>query len=82
MFMVVIVSFEAVDAYLSMKWITGWIPWIFKSSVKDVKYLIIYLSLLLFITVVKMELQSYTYISYMYLLLLLEVVGKRPHRYE
>ena len=43
MFMVVIVSFKAVDASLSMKWKPGWIPRSFKSSVKYVKALIIYL---------------------------------------
>ena len=46
------------------------------------KALIITLSLLFFVSVVRMVLQSYTYITKMYLLLLLEVVGKRPHRYE
>ena len=80
--MVEIVSFKAVDDLSSMKWKPGWIPWIFKSSVKYVKALIISLSLLFFISVVRMALQPYTYITYMYLLPLLEVVGKRPHRSE
>ena len=79
-FMVVIVSFKAVDALLSMKWKPGWIPWLFKSSLKDMKALIISLSLLIFVAVVRMTLQSYTYIPQMYLFPLLEVVGKRPHR--
>ena len=41
MFLVVIVRFKAVDASLSMKWKPRRIPQIFKSSVKDVKALII-----------------------------------------
>ena len=60
MFLVVIVSFNAVDALLPMKWKPGWITKLFKSSVEDVKTLIISLSLLLFIAVVRMALQSYT----------------------
>ena len=63
MFMEVIVSFKAVYASLSMKWKPGLIPQIFKSSVNDVKALIIPLSPLLFIAVVSMALQSYTYIT-------------------
>ena len=55
-FMVVIVSFKEVDASLSMKWKPGRIPRRFKSSVKDVKALIISLSLLSFISVVRMAL--------------------------
>ena len=82
MCMVVIVSFKAVYASLSMKLKPWLIPHIFKSSVNDVKSLIIYLSLLFFISVVRMALQSYTYITYMYLLPLLEVVGKCTHRSE
>ena len=82
MFMSVIVSFKSVDASLSMKWKPGLIPRIFKSSVNDVKAIIISLSLLLFISVVRMALHLYTYITYMYLFSLLEVVGKRPHRSE
>ena len=62
-FLVVIFSFKAVDDSLSMKWNPGWIPRLFKSSVKDVKALIISLSLLFFIDVVSMKLQSYTYIT-------------------
>ena len=60
MLMVVIIIFKAVDASLSMKWKHGWIPWIFKSSVKDVKVLIISLSIIFFITAFRMALQSYT----------------------
>ena len=82
MFTFVIVSFKAVYALLSMQWKPGWIPRLFKYLVKDVKDLIISLSLLFFITVVRMELQSYKYITYMYLFPLLEVAGKRPHRSE
>ena len=59
MFMVVIIVFKAVDAVLSMEWKPGWIPGIFKSSVKDVKALITYSSLLLLIAAVRMALQSY-----------------------
>ena len=82
MFIVVIFSFKVIDASFSIKWKPGWIPRIFKSSVNDVKALIISLSLLLFIDVVRMALQSYTYITYMYLPPLIEMVGKRLHRYE
>ena len=63
MFMVVIVIFEAVDALLSMKWKPRWIPQLFKYSVKYLKDLIISLSLLFFVSVVSMELHSYTYIT-------------------
>ena len=63
MFMVVIVGFKAVDASLSMKWKPGLIPLIFQSSVNDVKYLIISLSLLFFVVVVSIALQSYTCIT-------------------
>ena len=79
--MVVIVIFKAVDASLSMKWKPGLISWIFKSSYNYVKALIIYLSLLFFVYVVRMVLQSYTYIKQMYLFPLLEVVRKFPHIY-
>ena len=63
LFMVDIVIFKAVDALLFMKWKPGWIPRIFKSTVKDVKYLIISLSLPLLIALFSMALQSYTYIT-------------------
>ena len=82
MFMFVIVSFKAVDFSLSMKWKAGWIHRLFKSSFNGVKAFIISLSLLLFIDVVRMALQSYTYITYMYLPPLIEMVGKRLHIYE
>ena len=82
MFIVIIVRFKAVDDSLSMKWKPGWINRLLKLFVKDAKALIIYLSLLFFIAVVRMELQSYTYIKYMYILPLLEVVGKCLHRSE
>ena len=54
MFMEVIFIFNAVYASLSMKWKPGLIPCLFKTSVNDVKALIIYLSLLYFISVVMM----------------------------
>ena len=54
----------------------------FKYSVSSVKARIIYMSVLLFISVVRMVLQSYTYMTYMYLSPLLDVVGKHPHRSE
>ena len=63
MFTVVIFSFKAVDASLSMKWKPGLIPQLLNSSVNDAKALIIYLSLILLIDVVRMELKSYTYIK-------------------
>ena len=62
-FMVVIVSFRAVYASLSMKWKPRLIPWLLKSSVNYVKALIISLSPLFFITVVRTTLKSYTYIT-------------------
>ena len=65
-----------------MKWKPGLIPRLFKSSVNYMKAPIIYLSLLLFISVIRMALQSYTYMTYMYLFPLFDVVGKRPHRSE
>ena len=83
-FMVVIFIFKAVDTLLFMKWKPGLIPQIFKSSVIDVKALIVSLSILFIIDIVRMVLQSYTYIIYLYMYLfpLLDVVGKIPHRYE
>ena len=63
MFMVAIVRFKAVDVSLSVKWRPGLIPRIFKSSVNDVKSLSISLSLLFFVAVFRMALQSYTYIT-------------------
>ena len=75
-----IVILKALYYSLSMKWKPGLIPRIFKSSVNDVKSLIVSFSLLLFVAVVRMELQSYKYITYMYLFPLLEVVVKCTHR--
>ena len=66
MFMIVIVIFKAADVSLSIKWKGGTIPRIFKPLVHYVKALIIYLSPLLFIALVRMALQSYTYITCMY----------------
>ena len=63
MSMVVIVILKDVDASLSMKWNHGLIPRIFKYSVNYVKACIISLSLILFIAVVGMVLQSYTYMT-------------------
>ena len=82
MFMEVIVIFKFVDASLSMKWNPGSIPRLLKSSVNSVKAFIIYLSLLVFIDLVSMELKSYTYMTYMNLFTLLEVVGNRTHIYK
>ena len=67
---------------LSMKWDLGLIPQFLKSVANSVKYRIISLSLLFFVKVVRMTLQSYTYMTYMYLFLLLDVIGKRPHKLE
>ena len=58
------------------------VPRIFKYSVNAVKDIIISLSLPFFVDVVRMTLQSYTYITWMYLFPLLEVVGKHTHIYE
>ena len=60
----------------------GLILRLFKSSVDSVKARIISLSLLFLIAIINMELQSYTYMTYMYLFPLFDVVGKRPHRSE
>ena len=54
MLMEVIVIFKAVDVSLSVKWKPGFITWILKSSVNDVKALIISLSLIFFVAVVSM----------------------------
>ena len=55
---------------------------IFKYSGNSVKARIISLTLLLFISVGRMVLKSYTYMTYIYLFNLLDVMGKRPHRSE
>ena len=62
MFMVFIVIFMSVHASLSMNWEPGLIPRIFKSSVKDVKDLIISVSLIFFIAVVRMTVIHIHYI--------------------
>ena len=62
-FIVFVVGFKAVDALLFMKSKPGFITWIFKSSVNYVKDFIISSSLPLFIDLVRMELNSYTYIT-------------------
>ena len=82
MSMVVIVILKGVDAALAIKWDSGFIPRVFKTSINSMKALIISFSLLFFVAVVRVELQSYTYITYIYLLPLIEVVGKLPHIYE
>ena len=61
MFIVDIVIFNSANASFSMKFNPGFIPWVFKSSVNSMKDRIIYLSLLFFIAVVRMVLQSCTY---------------------
>ena len=63
MFMVAISRFKALDALLSMKKKPGLVPRLLKSSVNYVKALIISLSPILFIAVVRMALQPYTYIT-------------------
>ena len=80
--MVVISIFKAVDDSLSKKWNPGLILWIFKSVVNFVKSRIISLSLIFFVAVVSMELQSYKYMTYMYLFPLIGVMGKRMDRFE
>ena len=60
MFIEVIVIFQAVEDSLYMKWKPGLIPQLFKSSVKYLNSGIISFSLIFFIYVVSMELQSYT----------------------
>ena len=82
MFMFVIVILKAVDASLYIKWNPGLITQLFKYSVNSVKACIISLSLLLLIAVVRMELQPYKYMTYMYLFTLLDVAVNSPHRTE
>ena len=82
MSMVAIIIFKDFDASLFIKWNHGLILQLFKYSVSSVNARIIYMSVLLFISVVRMVLQSYTYMTYMYLSPLLDVVGKHPHRSE
>ena len=74
--------FNAVDASLSMIWNPGLIQRHFISVVNDVKARIISLSFVLFIAVFRMALESYTYITYMYLLPLLDVICKRLQNLE
>ena len=62
-YIVVIAIFKAVDDSFAIKWNHGLIPQPFKSVVNSVKVLIIYLSFLLFVAVIKMALQSYTYMT-------------------
>ena len=64
MLVVVIFIFKALGSSLSMKCRPGLIPRLFKSSVNYVKYRIISLSLLFFVAVFRMVLQSYTYMTY------------------
>ena len=80
--MVIVAILKSVGDSFSMKYNHGLILWIFKSVVNYVKYHIIYLSLLLFVDFVRMPLQSYTYMTYMYLFPMLDVMRKSPHRYE
>ena len=82
MSMVVIAIFKVVGASFSMKWNPSLIPQLFKSPVSSVKACIISMSLLFFISSVRMTLQSYTYMTYMCLFPLLYVMGKHPYRYE
>ena len=77
MSIVIVAILKYVDASFSMKCNPGLIPWIFNSVVNDVKARIIYLSVLLFVYVVMMALQSYTYMTYMYFFL--GVMRKSPH---
>ena len=82
MFIVFIVIFYSADASFSVKCNPGFFSRVFKSSVNYVKARIIFLSLLFFIDIFRMALQSYTYTIYMYSFPLLDVVGKRLHRCE
>ena len=66
MFIIIVFRFNVVDALLHMKWKPGFIPRLVKSSVNYDKALIISLSFLIFISVVRMVLQSYTYIHYIH----------------
>ena len=66
MFMVVIFIFKAVYDSLSTKWKPGLILRIFNSSVNYVKDRIISLSIILLTSIVRMALQSYKYMTYIY----------------
>ena len=78
--MVVIAILKYVDASFSMRWNSGLIPQLFKSIVNYVKSRIISLSILFFVDVVRMTLQVYTFMAYMCLFTLLNVMGKCPNR--
>ena len=82
MSMVVFAIFKYVGASLYMKWNRELIPRIFEYSVNSVKNCIISLSIILFVAVVRMALESYTYMMKIYLFTLLDVMGKRLHRSE
>ena len=74
--------FNAADASITMKWNPEFIPRIFKSVVNYVKSRIISFSLLFFIAVFRMALQSYTYIIYIALFPFLDVIGNHQHKLE
>ena len=80
--MVVISILNAADDSLSMKLNLELIPLLLKSVVNYVETHIISMSLLFFIAVERMALLSYTYIMYMYLLPLLDVIGYHPYQSE
>ena len=80
--MVVIVILKAFDASLSMKCNPGLITRILKSSINSLKASIISLSIILFIDVVRMSFQPYTYMPFMYYFPLLDVMAKRLHRFK
>ena len=60
---VVIAVFKAADAPLSRKWNPGLVLRLFKSVVNYVKACIISLSILLFVSIVGVALQSYAYMT-------------------
>ena len=60
----------------------GLIKRFLKSVADSVKSRIISSSLIFFITVLIMKLQSYKYITYMYLFTSLGVIGKRTHKLQ
>ena len=80
--MVVISILNAADDSLSMKLNLELIPLLLKSVVNYVETHIISMSLLFFIAVERMALLPDTYIMYMYLLPLLDVIGNHPYKSE
>ena len=77
MSMVEISILKSFDAAFSVKWNPGLILRLFQCVVHSMKVHIISLSLVLFVAFSSMALQSYTYMTHMYLFPLFYVMVKR-----